>query len=253
MPVTGSNLSTYELSIRIFADGFSFLVTQVETGDLMHREDIREVEGEEAAQALRNTLSGVSLSRYEYNKVRAIALTPSTTIPAGEVSESEYEATYATVYPQADLQTNKVLGVSCPSLGVTELFVLPCDLHEALLQSFPSIELTCTQACLMQHAMEIVATQSTTEPSLYAHIQQDSLHILSIHDGQLRFANTFPADNLQNALFFLLSVWKELGYDAKQQNCIVSGNRYLSAQFSELVSKYILHLQRIEIADVALS
>lgn len=218
----------------------------------MHREDVGCV-AEEAVQAFHNALHGPSLMRYEYKNVRAIAFTPSTTAPLAEVQEDGYEETYATVYPQVNLDADKVLSVRHESLGVVELFTLPKALHEVLLESFPELHLTCIQACLMGHAEDMISTHPTETPSLYVHIQQGCLHMLSIHDGQLLFANTFPADNLQNALFFLLSVWKELGYDATQQHCIVSGNRYLSAQLSEKVSQYLLHVERIEMADVALS
>lgn len=250
MPVTGNNPSLYELSIRIFADGFSFLVTQAGSGDLMHREDIRGVEGDKASKALHEMLSSQQIKRYIYNKVRAIIETPSTTVPSSVLENEKAEDLYLAVYPQADLLNNNLLCSQNSDLCVTELFTLPKSINKILLDAYPDIYITCPQICLLNHISQLSKQTKLMETDcLFAHIQEQHLYIISLHQGKLRFANTFPADNIMNALFFMLSVWKELQLDAKQNACYISGNKQLAAQLSEKASQYILNIERIEICE----
>lgn len=250
MPVTGNNPSLYELSIRIFADGFSFLVTQASSGDLMHREDIRDVEGDKASKALHEMLGSQQIKRYIYNKVRAIVETPSTTVPSAMLESNKAEELYLAVYPKADLLNNYLLCVKSTELEATELFTLSKSVQQVLLEAYPDIQITCPQVCLFNNIILLNKQQQHTKAdSLFAHIQDKRLYVISLHEGKLRFSNTFPADNIMNALFFMLSVWKELQMDAKQNTCYISGTKQLATQLSEKASQYIIHVERVELCE----
>lgn len=250
MPVTGNNTSLYILSIRIFADGFSFLVTQAGSGDLMHREDIRGVEGDKASTALYEMLNSQQIKRYIYNNVRAIVESPSTTVPSEVLEGEEAKVLYQTVYPKADLLNNNLLSEQRAELGVTELFTLSKSLNKILLDAYPDIHITCQQAILFDQVLQLSRLQQRPEKDLFfAHIQNEGLHIIALHNGKLSFANTFPADNIMNTLFFMLSVWKELQLDAKQNVCHISGEKKLASQLSEQTAQYIVHVERVEICE----
>lgn len=250
MPVTGNNPSLYELSIRIFADGFSFLVTQACSGDLMHREDIRGLEGDKAAKALHETLGSQQIKRYIYNKVRAIAESPSTTVPSTVLATDDAETLYKSVYPQADLLTNDLLSEQRSELEVTELFTLSKTLNKILHDVYPDIHITCQQSILFDQIVQLNKRMPSTEKvSFFAHIQNDRLYVTALRDGKLTFANTFPADNIMNALFFMLSVWKELQLDPKENTCYISGSKQLASQLSEKASQYIMYVERVELCE----
>lgn len=216
----------------------------------MHREDMRGLEGNLATKSLHEMLSSQQIKRYIYNKVRAIVETPSTTVPSSMLAENKAEDLYLAVYPQADLLNNNLISALHTDLEVTELFTLSKSINQILQDAYPDIHITCPVASILNHVVQLNRQQQNSNSDLFlAHIQDDRLFVIALRNGRLRFANTFPADNIMNALFFMLSVWKELELDAKQDTCYISGNKQLAIQLSEKAIQYIMNVERIEICE----
>ena len=75
---------------------------------------------------------------------------------------------------------------------------------------------------------------------LYAHFNGRQLFVFSYDKGQLAFANSFETNDLNNQVYFLLYVWKQLGMRQRKDVCIIIGD---DQDLREELRKYILNIQ----------
>lgn len=251
MPVTGNNHIHYNLSIRITADGFSFFVTEALSGDLMHREDYSAKDNATLCLLLKQACVRPSITRHTYDVVRVVIDSDSTCLPLEEFHEEYLASLYQQVFIKADLFYNKVCYTLLPELGVVEAFTIPKELHDTLREYFPEAQFSNSYAIVLQRVSQYCQQHELSERPLFAYVQASQLFLFSIHRGQLLFANSFTVEKEQNALFFLLSVWKEMGLDVHQNPCFISGDPLPAQHLVEEAKNYLQHVQELSSIDLA--
>lgn len=241
MQATGNNpLHNYSLSIRISADGFSFIETDASTGTLWKRRDFVLREGENLAQKVEEVLG--TISDQLFVSVRLVSTAPSTRIPLEEFRRDDLVALYRVVYPDVDLQQMDLCYSVLPQLEVVELFPVSRDLRKVVSRTFSTV--TCEHECgvMLEQMITDYRQRSLRCRTLYAHIADAQLLLCHINDGRLVFANSYPAQQIPDALYFLLYAWKTLSLDANTDVCILSGDDQVAHQ---LQSQCAIYLQNI--------
>ena len=247
MPVTGSNQIQYNLSIRISADGFSFFVTEASSGDLLHREDYQAQGTESVGQAFRQAIARPTITHQDFSEVRVVVDSDATSVPLAVFRDDTVDSAYQQVFSRADLLHNSVETTEITPLEVVELYTIPAEVCRLTLEFFPQATFCNVYAAVMQYVANFSQQRMLTEQPLFAYVYEDQLFVYSIHAGKLMFANKFPLENGQNALFFLLSVWKELGLDVHESFCFVGGGDETTvSRLAGEVRKYILHVELMD-------
>lgn len=250
MPVTGNNHINYNLSIRITADGFSFFVTEVVSGDLMHREDFPKREEETLASTLSRMLLRPSIQRNVYNKVRVVIDSDSTCIPLDEFRREGLKDYYKLVFDNVDLEANNVCYTLLPQIDVVEAFSVPKDVCETVSAVYPDVVYTNSYATVMGRTAQFCKSRNLSSCPLFAYVQRAQLFLFSIFQDKLVFANSFTIEHEQNALYFLLSVWKELELDVHENPCFISGDPEPSKQLAEQARSYLLNVEQMDTIDL---
>ena len=250
MPVTGNNTSIYNLSIRITADGFSFFVTETISGDLIHREDFTIHEDEPLSRTLAKMLVRPTIQRLQYNKVRLVIDTDSTCIPLDEFKRDDLNTFYQLVFDNADLEANKVCYTVLPNLDVVELFTVPNDICDAISEIYPDVILTNSYATVMERTAAFCQRRNPANRPLFVYAQNKQLFVYCIYQNELLFANSFMVENGQTALYFLLSVWKELGLDVRENTCFIAGDPEPAKKLAEEARDYLLHVEHTNEVDL---
>ena len=95
MPVTGNkSLLNYSLSIRLCADGFSFLVYSLGSGQLLLQESLPCAADETLADALERGLQLPRIAGRHYERVVLYSTSPSTRVPLDEFRREDMLAVY---------------------------------------------------------------------------------------------------------------------------------------------------------------
>lgn len=250
MQVTGSNQIQYSLSIRITADGFSFFVTEAYSGDLLHREDYQARGEEELFQTMTKAITRPTLTRQAFKNVRIVIDSDSTCIPAEQFRSDDLEALYQQVFSTTDIERQHVCHTLIEQLNVVEAFTIPKDVEALLQEHFPGAIVTNSYAMVMQRVADFCQRRNPSGQPIFAYVQSDQLFIFSIRDNQLLFANSFMVDKEQNALYFLLSVWKELNLDVRNDYCFIGGDPQPTQRLIEEARNYLLHVEQMNGVDL---
>lgn len=251
MPATGSNQIHYNLSIRVTAGGFSFFVTEAMSGDLMHREDFSKPEGESVGATLSQMLQRPTLQRHAYDTVRVVIDSDSTCIPLEEFHRDEITNLYKFVFSDADLDSNLVSYTLLPQIDVVEAYTVPRDVYDAVRAVYPEAAFTNSYATVLERVAQFCKRRNPIKRPLFAYVQQDQLFVFSIFQDQLLYANGFTLENNQNGLYFLLSVWKELGLDVRENTCFIAGEPTQANALISVARGYLLQVESMDSVDLA--
>ena len=245
MPATGNNQILHNLSIRITADGFSFLVTEALSGDIAYREDFKAPNTEQQLQLLTQHIASPALAHYIYNNVRVIVDSPTTCVPASEADHEDLPLLYQRVFSTTHTGQEHVCSTPIEALDTVLLYSIPNAIYYTLLQYYPEATLCSGYALVLQRMAAYCRQNPSPAQPLLAELTDKQLYVFSIHHDKLLFANSFQADNEHDALFFLLSVWKELQLDAHQNTCFIAGNTAEAKHLRDEVRNYILHVESL--------
>ncbi len=216
----------------------------------MHREDYEAKGAEELQQLLAQRIASPSITRHEYNNVRVVIDSDSTCLPAEEFQPENLERIYKEVFSTNDLEQEKVCYTMLPELGVVEAFTIPQSVYSTILGYYPSATIANSYAMVMQRVAAFSQRRKPAAQPLYVYIQGRQLFVFSIYEDKLLFANSFEADQEQNSLFFVLSVWKELQLDVRENYCFIGGDNALVQSLMEEVRDYLLHVEQMNSIDL---
>ena len=230
------NVMEQELSIRIYSDGFSFSTPQ-------SQKEVRAQRGESLRDALDQAFKTNALLRTDYDEVNIFADYPSTRIPLDEFRSEEAQALYRLTFGPDSLAGMNMHYEMLPALEVIEVFVIDTEIEKTILSHYPHASIHSYFGQLMNRMLSKDKRRKSTERRLYAHSNGRQLFLFSYKNGHLEFANSFEADNLNNQLYFLLYVWKQLDYNQQSDTCILLGKD------KELESELRRYITNVEICE----
>ena len=234
MQVIGSKkLTEQELSIRIYSDGFSFS-TPGSSKEVTARRD------ESLVEALEEAFKQSALLRPDYDEVNIYADYPSTRIPLDEFRSEEARSLYCLTFGEDSLTGMNMHYEMLPALEVIEVFVIDAQIEELILRHYPHASIHCYFGQLMNRMFAFEKRHNDEVRRLYAHFNGRQLFIFSYDKGRLSFANSFETNNLNNEVYFLLYVWKQLGMRQRKDECVIIGD---DPDLRDELRKYILNIQ----------
>ncbi len=215
MPVAG-NKSIIEqgLSIRIHSGGFSFFTPG-------GQKDVH-VEAEETlTKALEEAFTNYSILRPDFDEVSVYSNYPSTRIPLDEFRSEEAQAIYRLTFGHESLRGMNMHYEMLPALKIIEVFTLDTAIEDIILQHYPHALMHSYFGQLMNRMWSHDRRASNEERRLYANICDQKLFLFAYENGGLRFANSFEAEKVNDQLYFLLAVWKQLGMRQTKDCCVL--------------------------------
>lgn len=234
MPATGNkSYRPLTLSIRILADGFSFFVCDPQSSSLVRGEHFH-LNGEPMAQRLQRELGRSDYNNRQIDQVYVLICTPSLHVPLEEFHRDEATALYAFSMAEQDMNDLRVAYTIQPELESVEVYAIPRDVEEAIIQYFPTARFFASRAMLMERLMryerdveEQLRKRHTLHEMeryprrLFACLSDDGIEVVAFADGRLLFANTFDCHADADIQYFTLNVWQMLSYDAEHDHLIL--------------------------------
>lgn len=247
MLVTGNNTTYYNLSIRVKAGGFSFCVTEGNSGDTLLCEQTTVQEPLQLSQVLSEKLQDEKLKEYKFSRVRVIIDSDATCIPQKQFNHKDLQDLYNLVFPTIDSEKEEVCYTHLPQLDIVEAYTLPIDIRQAVTAIYPEASFTNSHAVVLGRIATFCKRQQLQDGGLFTYVSTNRILLFSIYQDKLQFANSFPLSQQSDAIFFLLSVWKELNLNARKDQCYVAGEETEVTQLTEQAKKYLQNVQTIEL------
>lgn len=247
MQATGNNQNqTYNLSIRLRADGLSFYGYNTALAVPVVMEHYPFAEGKSAAETLEEAIAGSPLLQGGVAPVvYGLVKGPSMQIPLECFRKEEVHALYRLTYAQD--KTGKTYYNILPHLEIAQIFTIEPDVERTLCQHFPGIRFYHQHSMMLE---KIWMMEQQEQPRLYAYFDESEMFIFCYKDQRLQYANTFPADVASNAAYFLLSVWKGLELDVHTTPCFLLGQGSLKDAAAQQLGRFLKDVRNTSATDI---
>ncbi len=236
MQATGNKQhQAYSLSIRLHADGFSFYTYNPSLNEPVAIENHLFKDSEFPVETLKKALSNSeTIQRNDYVIVYGLVTTPSIQIPLEHFRKEEANTLYRLTYAQE--KTGKTYYNILPHLEVAQVFTIDNEIEQVLCKQFPNIRFYHSNTMILER---ISMMESQKGQRLYVHFREHEMMVFAYKEQRLIYCNTFPLDVAENAVYFILSVWKSLEYDAETAECLLLGENPLKKDTTQILSKYL--------------
>jgi len=262
MPATGNNsLTSYRLSIRFGADGFSFSVLNTLGGSTVQTDhfpvrntDVSSAAAEsDAADVLRQALRKPYLMDYRFQSVEFVVEGLSTIVPLEHFSKSDMGAYYRLCFPNVNSQLSIVnyqlslADMQYQILSPVEavmIFRLEQELLQIVQECYPDVKVCCADALLLEHFAALQEKRPVPEEGqqcdVYLHVGDRRFFVAVFRRSKLLYAASQAADNDNDRAFLLLGIWKALELNAQRDACHL---QEASKELRKTLSEYILNME----------
>lgn len=209
-----ANLS--RLVIRVSTGSLSFSTTRHEQ---VLFEDYSLNSGISLAANLREALRTMPLLATDYQRVLVMVDTPVLMVPSDLFNMDTMETEYRHAFTQFNAATVK--HTVLPDLNGVAVFAVNKDLLTVVNDHFDSINFTPVAAPVWRH----MHRRSYTGPreKLYGYFHDRKLEVFCFTENRFKFCNSFTVNNPNDALYYLLSSWKQLGLGAEHDELHLVG------------------------------
>lgn len=192
------------LVIRVSRDSLSFSTTQ--GVDIIY--DPYPVKSSISSSAnLREALRSVPMLSKSYSYVLVMVDSPVLMVPLNLFHEEDLDTLYHHTFTKKDQTV--VMYTVIPELSAVALFAVSKDLRGVITDAFHQVRFTPAVASVWRHLHERSFTGQRQK--LYGYFHDRQLEVFSFVQNRFKFCNTFNVTRADDALFYLLAVWKQLG------------------------------------------
>ena len=213
--------SQYTLSIRLSTDGFSFSVyNPLEECDFYFQTFAVNTQQSMAAN-VKAFLAQTAELKYTCRKVDILIHTARyTSVPLVFFEEEQMETIF---YQNFRKQNNEI--ILCNVLGKSNLvilFTIDKLTHLFLSEQLPNARFFST----ISPQIEYLTNRSKlgNNKKLYANIHGNSMDTFALDKGRLQLANSYTINNTGDCSYYLLNIWKQLGYDQEHDELHLTGD-----------------------------
>ncbi len=243
MRVTGSKkLSTYRLSIRVSADGFSLYIYKEGESKPAEQQRVPLPDGELPHTVLERALTRERLMELQYDTVEMVVDSPTTRIPLEEFQREDIEALYRLTFPETNPTQVRICYEILPYLEVAELFSVDRLLLDMVTHLFPEVQLHSLQGRILEDEAKKELKNSPDHRHMHVYRIPSGLFVYVLKRKRLHFACTYAPGAEADALYYVLHAWKVLQLDAMEDCCVLHHCNHLAAD----LGKYIKNIRICE-------
>lgn len=188
------------------------------------------------ATSLRACWASLPLLSADYRRQVVLVGAPYTLVPLGDFHEEQVEAIFRLNFPRS--QDQVALFSILPRVGAAAIWGIDRQAKEFLLERWPSLHFSLTSAWLIQHFWERSRTSRCTK--LFAYRHENTLELVAIAADRLLLANSYCAETLSDAAYYVLLAYKQLELQAAYDEIyIVSDDRAAGAELLTHVSDFV--------------
>ena len=231
------------LSIRISTNGLSFCVYSPgsETPFLYKEYDMNYTVS--LAANLKEALRTEPILQQQYKRVNVlVSTTDITTVPVAYFDAKEIEDIYKLNFPKAQPQhvTYNVLRRS----GVALIFGVEKNVYQLILDDFPRARFYASTSTMIEFFSQRSA--ACVNKVIYVYLHEKEITIYAFDQNRMLFINSFSIVTVADMQYYILNVWKQLGFDQIDDFLYIVGD---NDRRKELADKIVYFLQNVSLID----
>ena len=235
-----------KLIIRIGRNTLSFTLPDPADKEQPLRHEPYVVKGGISMAAnLREALKTASLPSGNLKRVQVVIDTPSMLVPIEQFEEENINDLYAYTFAPSQ-EPRKILFNVLPDLKAVCLFPINKDLYGVINVRYDDVQFIHALAPVWRHMHQRSFTGHFNK--LYASFLGRQLCLFAFQQNRFKFCNTFDASHAQDALYFIMYVWKQLRMDAFRDELHLSGEVPEEKQLMQELKQY---LQKVYLSNPA--
>ena len=221
------------------------------TSSLIRGEHFRLADSLSLAEQLTQELTRPDYFNRQIDQCFVLVCTPSTRVPLEEFHREEAAALYALAFDQGNAAEQRVAYNILPQLESAEIYAIPADVEEAVLQFYPTARFFASRAILMERLLLLEEDQPEQQRRLYVCSETDGYSLYAFDGRRLRYANTFQIASVPDALYFILNVWKQLELDQQKDSLkLLASQDENNEELRQALSEYLLNIEALSPADI---
>ena len=226
----------YTLSIRLSTDGFSFSVfNPMAEGELTFYD--HEVDENLSLTAnLKQTFREMEWLSRPYRRVNILMADKRFTfIPLEFFEDEQAETVFYHNYPKRE---NELVQYNIlQKNNIVVLFGMDRSACTFLREQYPNVKFYSQSSPFI----EFFAAKSRLGNSrkIYAHLRKDAVDIYGFERGRLLLANSFGCDTTADRIYYLLYIWKKLGFEQERDELHLTGTLSNKEQLLPELRKFI--------------
>lgn len=244
MLVTGNNsLNTYRLSIRVYPDGFSFFILNGMDGSVIQQDDFKVDDPKTAHEVLADALKRPYLMDYRFAAVELVVASPGVCIPLEYFRREEMVAHYRLNYPEKQVGIAELQYQILPTLEIVMLFYLNPLVLKMVKTVYPDAQVVAQEGRILEDMADIDHKLQDRDTHFYYLCMEEKMLICTFQDSRLQYNAVHNVTNDADRLYYMLSIWKNLGLEAEKNPCFLKG---ASEELTANIRKYILKVDTCE-------
>lgn len=192
------------LTMRVGRYSLSFSMPDSE-GQVMYEPYVVK-SGVSMAANLREAFKTADLLQQLPSRVRVLIDSPVLMVPVELFDEDSMAVMHSHAFPEAEQEA--VLYNVLPDLNAVAVFSVNKDLRLVIDDHFPTVKFVAAVSPVWRHLHQ--RSYIGTRNKLYGYFHERRLEVFSFHQNRFKFCNSFDVPHAQDALYFLLYVWKQL-------------------------------------------
>ena len=189
------------------------------------------------AANLREALKTATLPSGNVKRVQVVIDTPSMLVPIEQFEEENINDLYAYTFAPSQ-EPRKILFNVLPDLKAVCLFPINKDLYGVINDRYDDVQFIHALAPVWRHMHQRSFTGNFNK--LYASfLGGRQLCLFAFQQNRFKFCNSFEATHAQDALYFIIYVWKQLRMDVLHDELHLFGDSPDKEQLSQNLKQYL--------------
>lgn len=245
--LTTDNSEKYIVSIRLRSDGLSFSGHIPSVGESFFYRDIEFDRSVSYISSLKELFFTHEFLTWSYRKIHVIDVSPDyTLVPKALFDEREKDKL---LHFNLSLTNVRSLNNSLEAEEAELLFGMQEEVYEFCSR-------TLVRADFIHHLTPQVwlwkkQSELSQERQMFVVLHPRLMDIVCYDRGKLLFANTFVADQAEDAVYYLLYVWQQTGLDQRKDALYIFGNSLRKNKITGTVRTYLRHVRTMQIPSEA--
>ena len=187
------------------------------------------------AANLREALKGAEMGQANVKRALVMVDAPILLMPVEHFEEQTMEDVYNYSFPTEEQTT--VLYNVLPDLNTVAVFAIAKDLVTVFNDNFDDVKFTATMSPVWRHLHKRSFTGMRSK--LYGYYHDQKREVFSFYQNRFKFYNQFETSRANDALYFLLYVWKQLALDVEHDEMYLVGDFPEREWLANEVKRYV--------------
>ena len=215
-----SKSEQYTLSIRLSTDGFSFSIyNPILDSSLSYFS--QEIESGTSMAVNVKELLKSDILQYTYKRVNVLLVTRRFTLIPLELAEDEEQYRAVFYYNHSMQENEKVLCNDLRKAYVKVAFGMDKSAWQQLAERYPAAHFYSQVSPLIEHFAGKCRLGNSKK--MYVYVRGNSLDVFCFDRGRLLLANSFDCKQVDDCIYYLLYVWKQLDYNQERDELHLVG------------------------------